>query len=146
MYRINQTRMGAPIPVVIEFPWGTQRFWGDWTVYSWFKGQLAPKPLASAFLSLSHWALKQIDAGQSADKVIRLVVEHNDCYAVLGLALILALETLHVSETTLPLVSCQRLWEHDTRRLIQEPSSTRPMGYPYHLPYATANRSKEVSR
>lgn len=130
VYRINQTRMGAPIPVVIEFPWGRQRFWGDWTVYSWFKGQLAPKPLASAFLSLSHWALKQIDAGQSADKVIRLVVEHNDCYAVLGLALILALETLHVSETILPLVSCQRLWEHDTRRLIQEPSSTGLWGIP----------------
>ena len=122
VYHINQSRMGTPIPVVLEFPWGKQTFWGDWTVYSWFKGQQAPKPLESAFLSLSHWAFKQIDAGQSTDEVIRLVVEGNECYAVVGLALVLALETLHVSETTLPLVSCQRLWEHDTKRLVQEPS------------------------
>ena len=122
VYHINQSRMGTPIPVVLEFPWGKQTFWGDWTVYSWFKGQQAPKPLESAFLSLSHWAFKQIDAGQSTDEVIRLVVEGNECYAVVGLALVLALETLHVSETTLPLVSCQRLWEHDTKRLVQETS------------------------
>ena len=123
VHRINQARMGTPIPVVIEFPWGRQRFWGDRTVYSWFKGQLAPLPLESAFLSLSHWAFKQIDHGQSTDQIIRLIVEGNECYAVLGLALVLALERLHVSETTLPLVSCQRLWSHDTRRLVQEPSS-----------------------
>ena len=48
----------------------------------------------------------EIDAGQSMDEVIRLVVDGNECYAVLGLALVLALETLHVSDTTLPLVSC----------------------------------------
>lgn len=35
---INQR--GTPIPVVIEFPWGTQTFWGDWHVYSWFMGEL----------------------------------------------------------------------------------------------------------
>ena len=122
VYHINQSRMGTPIPVVLEFPWGKQTFWGDWTVYSWFKGQQAPKPLESAFLGLSHWAFKQIDGGKSTDDIIRLIVEGNECYAVIGLALVLALETVHVSETTLPLVSCQRLWEHDTKRLVQETS------------------------
>ena len=129
VYRINQVRMGTPIPIVLEFPWGTQTFWGDWTVYSWFKGQQAPKPLESAFLSLSHWAFKQIDEGKSTDDIIRLVVEGNQCYAVVGLALVLALETLHVSETTLPLVGCQLLWEHDTKRLVQEPSLAGLWGF-----------------
>ena len=116
-------RRGTPIPVVIEFPWGTQTFWGDWNVYCWFMGrQLAPNPLECAFLALSHWAFKQIEDGRPTDEIIRVIVEGNECYAVLGLALVLALETLHVSETTLPIVTCQRLWRHDTARLAQEPT------------------------
>ena len=115
-------RRGTPIPVVIEFPWGTQTFWGDWHVYSWFMGELAPHPLACAFLALSHWSFKQIESGRSTDEIIRAIVEGNECYAVLGLALVLALETFHVSETTLPIVTCQRLWRHDIARLAQEPT------------------------
>ena len=118
---INQR--GTPIPVVIEFPWGTQTFWGDWNVYCWFIGrQLAPNPLECAFLALSHWAFKEIESGRSTDEIIRAIVEGNKCYAVLGLALVLALETFHVSETTLPIVTCQRLWRHDSSRLAHEPT------------------------
>jgi hypothetical protein len=49
------------------------------------------------------------------------VVEGSQCYASLGLALVLALETYAVSETTFPIVTCQRLWEHDIARVVQEP-------------------------
>ena len=115
-------RKGTPLPVVIEFPWGTQTFWGDWRVYSWFMGELAPYPLECTFLALSHWAFKQIEGGRPTDEIIRVIVEGNECYAVLGLALALALETFHVSETTLPIVTCQRLWHHDRERLAQEPT------------------------
>lgn len=116
-------RRGTPIPVVVEFPWGTQTFWGDWNVYCWFMGrQLAPNPLECAFLALSHWAFKQIESGRTTDEIIRVIVEGNECYAVLGLALVLALETFHVSETTLPIVTCQRLWRHDIARCAQEPT------------------------
>ena len=119
---INRNRMGTPIPVVVEFPWGKQEFWGDWHVYSWFMGQLAPQPLECAFLALSHWAFKQIEGGQPTDEIIRTIIEGNECYAVLGLALVLALETFHVSETTLPITTCQRLWRHDIARFAQEPT------------------------
>ena len=121
VHSINR-EMGTPIPVVLEFPWGTQAFWGDWHVYSWFMGELAPYPLECTFLALSHWAFKQIEDGRPTDEIIRAIVEGNECYAVLGLALALALETFHVSETTLPIVTCQRLWRHDTARLAQEPT------------------------
>ena len=47
--------LGTPIPVILEFPWGEQQFWGDWYVYNWFMGQLAPQPLECAFLALSHF-------------------------------------------------------------------------------------------
>ena len=116
-------RRGTPIPVVIEFPWGTQTFWGNGYVYCWFMGRhLAPNPLECAFLALSHWAFKQIESGRPTDEIIQAIIEGNKSYAVLGLALVLALETFHVSETTLPLVTCQRLWRHDTDRLAQEPT------------------------
>ena len=122
VHYINRNQMGTPIPVALEFPWGKQEFWGDWHVYSWFMGQLAPQPLECAFLALSHWAFKQIEGGQPTDEIIRTIIEGNECYAVLGLALVLALETFHVSETTLPIATCQRLWRHDIARFAQEPT------------------------
>ena len=122
VHDINRDRMGTPIPVVLQFPWGRQEFWGDWHVYSWFMGQLASNPLACAFRAFSYWAFKQIEAGRPTDEIIQAIVEDNECYAVLGLALVLALETFHMSETTLPIVTCQRLWRHDTARVAQEPT------------------------
>jgi hypothetical protein len=119
---LNRGRMGTPIPVTLQFPWGKQEFWGDWHVYNWFMGQLAPQPLECAFLALSYWAFKEIEGGRPTDEVIRSVVEGNECYAALGLALVLALETYDVSETTLPIASCQRLWQHDIARAAQEPT------------------------
>ena len=122
VHEINRDRMGTPVPVVLEFPWGKQKFWGDWHVYSWFLGELTSNPLACAFLALSHWAFKQIEDGRPTDEIIREIVEGNECYAILGLSLVLALETYHVSETTLPIVTCQRLWRHDIARFAQEPT------------------------
>jgi hypothetical protein len=122
VHLLNRERMGTPIPVKLEFPWGKQEFWGDWHVYNWFMGQLAAQPLECAFLALSHWAFKQIEGGRPNEEVIRSVIEGNESYAALGLALVLALETYDVSEATLPIASCQRLWEHDTARLVQEPT------------------------
>ena len=122
IHSINRKKMGTPIPVSVEFPWGVQQFWGDWHVYSWGMGQLAPNPLECAFLALNYWALKQIEGGRSASDVIKDIVEGNECYAVLGIALVLALETWEVTETTLAVATCQRLWQHDIARVVQEPS------------------------
>ncbi|MEA2908969.1 MAG: hypothetical protein QOJ15_1050, partial [Bradyrhizobium sp.] len=112
---------GTPIPVAVEFPWGKQEFWGDWHVYQWFMGQLAPEPLECAFNALSYWAFNQIEAGQPTADVIHSVLEGSECYASLGLALVLALETYDTSEATFPIVTCQRLWEHDMARVVHEP-------------------------
>ena len=110
----------TPVPVTLSFPWGEQVFWGDAGHYEWFTIHASPEPLECAFLALRHWAFKQLDAGRPVDELIRAVVEGNNCYGVLGLALALALETLHVSETVLPVVTCQRLWHDDLRRYVQE--------------------------
>ncbi|KPB12064.1 AAA family ATPase [Pseudomonas amygdali] len=114
--------MKTPLPIVVEFPWGKQTFWGDWPVYSWSQGQLTAAPLECAFLAMSYWAYRQLEQGRATDDLIRVLVQDSECIATLGLALVIALETLHVSETTLALVGCQRLWQHDIKRLVQAPT------------------------
>lgn len=120
-FALHREQKRTPLPVRVDFPWGRQELWGGWKVYSWGLGQLAPQPLECAFLALAHWAFKEIESGTPVDDIVRAVVEGSTCYASLGLALRLALETGHVSATTLPLVTCQRLWEHDLARHVQEP-------------------------
>jgi hypothetical protein len=122
VHSINRKTIGTPVPVSVTFPWGVQQFWGDWHVYSWGMGQLAPQPLECAFLALNYWAFQQIEGGRSASDVIKDITEGNECYAVLGIALMLALETGEVTETTLAVASCQRLWQHDIARVVQEPT------------------------
>ena len=122
IHSIKRKEAGTPIPVSVEFPWGVQKFWGGWHVYSWGLGQLGPNPLECAFLALDYWAFRQIEGGRSTSDVIKDIVEGNECYAVLGIALLLALETWEVTETTLAVATCQRLWQHDMARFVQEPS------------------------
>lgn len=120
IHSINRERMGTPISISVEFPWGEQQFWGDWRVYSWGQGQLAPNPLGCAFLALNYWAFKEIEGGRLASGVIKDIVEGNECHAVLGIALLLAHETREVSETTAAVATCQRLWQHDINRFAQD--------------------------
>ena len=116
----DPVRGGHARPGDPELPLGRAGFWGDAGHYEWFTIHASPEPLECAFLALRHWAFKQLDAGRPVDELIRAVVDGNNCYGVLGLALALALETLHVSETVLPVVTCQRLWHDDLRRYVQE--------------------------
>ncbi|MFC4419686.1 AAA family ATPase [Cupriavidus pampae] len=113
---------GTPVPATIGFPWGEQRFWGDWPAYNWQLGQLGAQPLECAFLALSYWAFRQVESGRPIDEVIHRIVDGNDAIAAPGLALRLALETFHTSETTLALLTCQRLWPFDIARARQEPT------------------------
>lgn len=119
--RLRRREFGSPIPLTLEFPWGRQQFWGDWHVYCWGLGRLGAELLQCAYLTLAYWAFKEIEKGRSTSDVIKGILEGSECYASLGLCLRLAIETFEVSETTLPIVTCQRLWEHDFARLVQEP-------------------------
>ena len=116
---ITKPRYATPLPLNISFPWGSQRFWTGGRSYTWFLGEGGPQPLEAAFLALTYWAHKRLDAGDSVDEVIRDMVEGHDNWTVLGLAASLALEKRHVSETVLPLVTAQRLWSVDMARQVQ---------------------------
>ncbi len=120
IHKFRRRERGTPIPVVLELPWGRQEFWGDWHVFGWGLGLLGSELLQCAYLSLAYWAFKEIGKGRSTSDVIKQILEGSECYASLGLCLRLAIETFEVSETTLPIVTCQRLWDHDIVRVVQE--------------------------
>lgn len=122
IHSINVRQMGTPLPIEVDFPWHKQTFWGDWRVYNWFMGQLAPPALECAYLALGYWAFKEVERGQPTSDVLREVLEGHECVATLGLALVLTLETFEISETTLPIASCQRIWKYDMARVAQFPS------------------------
>lgn len=121
IHKFNRRERGTPMPIVLDFPWGKEEFWGDWHVFGWGLGMLGSELLQCAYLSLGYWAFKEIEKGSSTSDVIKDILEGSTCYASLGLCLRLAIETFEVSEMTLPIVACQRLWEHDMARLVQEP-------------------------
>ena len=121
IHEINAPHYGTPLPLDIEFPWGMQRFWGDMRTYAWFLGEGGAQPLEAAFLALTYWAHKRLDAGDDADEVIRAVIDGHENWTVLGLAASLALESNRISETVLPLVTAQRLWHADIARQVQNP-------------------------
>ena len=118
---INAPRFGTPLPLKIDWPWGAQIFHGDKHTYTWYLGSALQRPLESSYLALTYWAHQSIDAGRSVDDVIRDVVCGHENWTVLGLAVSLALETTHVSETVFSLLKTQRLWSVDLERRVQAP-------------------------
>ena len=117
-----QPEHGTPIPVVVEFPWGSSTFWGGRREYLRSRGLWAPYVLGCAFLALDAWALDQVGAGADPDTLIRRVVNDNASIAVLGIALNISLAAQRVSPVTEALVRTQRLWSADIERFAQEAS------------------------
>jgi hypothetical protein len=117
-----QPNGGTPVPVEVDFPWGRQTFWGGVREYLWSRGLWAPKPLASAYLSLDKWALDQVEAGADGDALIERIVSGNDSIAALGIALHVALMRPAVTRVSEALVTTQRLWRADIQRYVQEAS------------------------
>ena len=115
---------GTPIPLSLEFPWGVQRFWGGSREYLWCRGQHAPGALECAFMALEEWCFAELERGRPTDDLIHQIVEGNQCIAILGVAVTLALQTERVSETVFPLVTAQRLWVADHGRAIYDMSSS----------------------
>ena len=118
---ISPRRFGTPIPLDLDFPWGRQRFWGNWNSYNWLDGHFIPQPLACAFMALAYWAHKELERDVPVDELIRDVVEGHQSWTVLSLAGALAIEACHVSSTVLPIAASQRLWKMDMARAAQVP-------------------------
>lgn len=71
-------------------------------------------------MALEEWCFAELERGRPVDELIHQIVEGNDCVAILGVAVMLALHTEVVSEVTLALVTSQRLWGADYNRMAQD--------------------------
>lgn len=120
LHRHMSRHSDTPIPLALEFPWGRQEFWGAAREYTWFRGHGGPKAVTCALMALESWALDELKAGKPADAVLRQLIQGHSSIAVLGIAVLVALQTKEVSVVTLPLVTSQRLWRVDLQRYVQE--------------------------
>jgi len=117
-------RPGTPIPLVIEFPWGKQEFWGGEREYLWHRAMGGPEALECGFMALEEWCFSELERGRPVDELIRQIIEGNQSIAILGVAVLLALQTTQESETVFPLITAQRLWSADQSRLMQDLSAS----------------------
>lgn len=120
----------TPISIQLEFPWGTQTFWGDEDVYLWFRGICGSILLGSALMALEQWAIGQIADGRPFEEVFRTVVEKNESVAALGIAagLCAAYQDRSINYS-LPLVTCLDLWQWDINRLSQDSRTQNEIRY-----------------
>lgn len=112
----------TPLPLVVEFPWGQQEFWGDDGDYFWFRGHHGPQAVECALMALERWAIASLDAGRPLDEVLQQLLEGHTSIGVLGIAVHLALRAKQVSPTTLALLRSLRLCRLDLQRRVQEQS------------------------
>jgi hypothetical protein len=54
VHKFRPQERGTPMPVVLEFSWGRQEFWGDWHVYGWGLGMLGFELLQCAYLAPAY--------------------------------------------------------------------------------------------
>ncbi|GFO67798.1 hypothetical protein GMLC_13770 [Geomonas limicola] len=129
----------TPAPIEIQFPWGKQLFWGNNREYLWCRGMWAPKPIASALLSLEEWAFSEVERGREIDELIRQMLAGNECIAALGAAAAIAIESEAMTEGIFSLVTSQRLlsadhdrWQHDlTDKMSGLIGFTNPGDWPH---------------
>ncbi|MDA3822750.1 MAG: hypothetical protein PF450_09110, partial [Bacteroidales bacterium] len=151
LHRYSYEKRGTPIPLELIFPWGSQCFWGTDREYLWFRSMFAPDAIACGFMALEEWCFAELERGIPADELIQQVIDGNECIAILGIASKIALHTQTISETTLPLVTSQRLLGADQNRVNQELSSkANLMGFkPYekdHFKAVQAANDKPVCK
>ncbi|MBO6506780.1 MAG: ATP-binding protein [Thalassospira sp.] len=116
LHKYDHERKGTPLALELDFPWGTQAFWGSDRHYLWSRGEWAPDPVACGLQALEEWSIREVEKGREVDELIREVVQGNESISVVGIAATIALYGNHVSEVTFPLVTSQRVLSCDNDR------------------------------
>lgn len=125
LHRCLYEGRSTPIPLEIKFPWGVQRFWGNAREYLWCRSVWPPNVLGCALMALEEWCCAELEREVPADELIRTIIEGNECVAILGVAVMIALQTKTVSETVFPLISSQRLLNMDQNRWEYDLTSSK---------------------
>lgn len=131
--RISPRQRGTPIPVVMEFPWGGQVFWGDRQRYLGARGLWGPSAVNSALMAMEAWALREVDSGAPVDDILQKILEGQKSMGVLAVAVAICLHKQHISQASLPIFTNQRIWYLEIDRLVQDRTQTANlMGFRSH--------------
>lgn len=148
LHRLDPERPGTPVPLKINFPGGSQQFWGGDRKYLWHRGMWASKALACAYMALEDWAFQELKRERPLDELIEQIVAGNECMAVLGVAVAIALQAQRTAEAVFPLVTSQRLLAADHNRMLQDftSSSANLMGFTHksELPHVEAIKAADA--
>ena len=122
----NWSRPRTPIPLRIDLSDREQTFWGDESVYCWFRGtSVAPDAVVSALMALEMWIEQQLSAGRDAEELFRSILADTHSVAIVAVLVGAALahpgKALDVIE---PFVADARFWHMDIVRLSHDASGT----------------------
>ncbi len=129
LHRLSYDRQGTPVPVVLNFPWGKQVFWGEYRTYVGARGNFGPASVNCGLMALESWGFQLLEQNVPADEVLRQVLEGHKSVGVLAVAAALALHSQHCSEITLPIATNQRIWHWDIKRHVQDMSPANLIGF-----------------
>lgn len=115
-----------PLPVTINFPFGSQHFLGNTQVYCWFRGTtVGPYPVISALMALEEWMERQIESSRDVETLFHKVLAESHSVAVLGICVNMALTYPEKClKAVLPIVSSPYVWEMDLARLVHDRSNS----------------------
>jgi len=120
LHRLSHEKDGTPIPLVMQFPWGRQVFWGDSRLYLGARGCFGPSTVNSGWMALEAWAFRELEKGTPVDDILKAVLEGHKSVGALAVAATIALQAQHTSAVTLPIATSQRLWHWDIRRQVED--------------------------
>ena len=146
LHRLSHQKEGTPIPLVMQFPWGRQVFWGDSRLYLGARGLFGSSTVNSGWMALEAWAFREVEKGTPVDDVLTRVLEGQQSVGALAVAAAVALAAQHTSAISLPIATNQRLWHWDIRRQVHEMSQManligfhRPQDRPHGLAVKEGN-------
>lgn len=108
----------TPFPLTLQLPGGAQEFWGDASVYGWFRpNDRTPPLLCSALMALEFWIEQQIARGRAPQPLVEGVLSGSRCVAVAGLCFGVLLPCPEDGlPFLLPFVTQPLFWQLDTAR------------------------------
>jgi len=110
----------TPLPIILNFPWGSQTFWGNEKEYIWSRPFWINNVLSSAFMTLEKWCFEQLEANDDLNEIIQRITKDHESVAILSVVSVLALEKQCISKTVLPLVTNQKILDLDYYRFTQD--------------------------
>jgi len=111
-----------PLPLRLVVGGDHKDFWGDGTVYGWFRcNSVGPYPVCCALMALEQWLLRRIESGEPAGPIMEGALAQSESVAMIGTLVSVGLAHPEAcAEALLPILCCPAFWRMDLHRMIQD--------------------------